>query len=54
MINTTITQVSANMRKNIIQISYQKVSSIKQQPDSKGQYLAMPSRVILWLKKSTV
>lgn len=38
MANTTITQVSANMKKkNIIQIAYQKVSSIKQQQDSKGQ-----------------
>lgn len=36
MVNTTIIQVSANMRTNI-QIAYQKVSSTKQQQDSKGQ-----------------
>lgn len=34
MVNITITQVSANTRKNIIQIAYQKVSSSKQQQDT--------------------
>lgn len=37
MVNTTITQVSANREKNMIQIAYQKLSSTKQQQDSKGQ-----------------
>lgn len=53
MVNATIPQVLANMRKNIIQIAYEKVSSTKQQQDSKRQYLAMPSIVNLRLKRNT-